>query len=91
MLIKKQKKGYAKHKKNAARAVKIGRQEALVSVPFRGYIAAGQPIEAVGEHETITVPKNIVATSGEHFALGVKGDSIKIEIKNVSKLWTTSY
>ena len=79
MLIKKQKQkkgGYIKHKKNVVRTVEIGHQKPGVSVPFKGYIAAGQPIEAVEEHETITVPKSMVATSGQHFALGVKGDSM---------------
>lgn len=71
-----EKKGYIKREKNAARAVEIGKQAAVVSVPFKGYVAAGQPIEAVEEYETITVPKNMVASSGEHFALGVKGDSM---------------
>ena len=71
-----QKKGYIKHEKNAARAVEIGQPAAVVSVPFKGYIAAGAPIEAVEEHETITVPKTMVAASGEHYALGVKGDSM---------------
>jgi len=71
-----QAKGYIKREKNAARAVEIGKQAEVVSVPFRGYIAAGQPIEAVEEYETITVPKNMVSSSGEHFALGIKGDSM---------------
>ncbi len=71
-----QKKGYIKHEKNAARAVEIGQPEAVAVVPFKGYIAAGEPIEAVEERETITVPKSMVAASGEHFALGVKGDSM---------------
>ena len=71
-----QKKGYIKHEKNAARAVEIGKQAKVVSIPFRGYIAAGQPIEAVEEYETITVPKTMVSSSGQHFALGVKGDSM---------------
>ena len=36
------------------------KQPVVVSVPFKGYIAAGSPIEAVEEHETITVPKSMV-------------------------------
>ncbi len=71
-----EKKGYIKRQKNAARAVEIGKQAEVVSIPFKGYIAAGSPIEAVEEHENITVPKTMVAASGEHFALGVKGDSM---------------
>ncbi len=71
-----QKKGYIKHEKNAARAVEIGKQAMVVSIPFKGYIAAGQPIEAIEEYEAITVPKSMVSSSGEHFALGVKGNSM---------------
>ncbi|MDD5433098.1 MAG: transcriptional repressor LexA [Candidatus Pacebacteria bacterium] len=71
-----QEKGYITREKNIARAVKIGKQEGVVSVPFKGYIAAGEPIEAIEEYETTTVPKNMVASSGEHFALGVKGNSM---------------
>jgi len=71
-----QKKGYIKREKNVARAIEIGEQEAVINIPFKGYIAAGQPIEAIEEYETITVPKNLVSASGQHFALGVKGDSM---------------
>ena len=46
-----------------------------MSIPFKGYIAAGEPIEAVEEFETITVPSNLMQ-QGEHFALGIKGDSM---------------
>ena len=52
------------------------KQAAVITIPLKGYISAGQPIEAVEEYETITVPKTMVAASGEHFALGVKGDSM---------------
>lgn len=70
-----QKKGYVKRKKNIARSAEVEKKESLISIPFKGYIAAGQPIEAVEEFETITVPTNLVSL-GEHFALGVKGDSM---------------
>ncbi len=71
-----QEKGYIEREKNAARAVKIGKQETIISIPFKGYIAAGQPIEAIEEYKTVTVPKTMIASSGEHFALGVNGDSM---------------
>lgn len=71
-----QEKGYIKREKNAARAVEVNLQENVISIPFKGYIAAGQPIEAVEEHETITVPQNLLSISGKHFALGVKGNSM---------------
>ncbi len=47
-----------------------------VSVPVMGRIAAGVPIEAIQTRShTIEVPPELVS-SGEHFALEVKGDSM---------------
>ncbi|TSC96351.1 MAG: DNA modification methylase [Parcubacteria group bacterium Athens1014_10] len=48
----------------------------LIKIPLAGTIAAGQPIETFQTNETITVPKNLLSKSGEHFALKVKGDSM---------------
>jgi len=47
------------------------------SVPVMGQIAAGVPIEAIN-HAThaVTVPAGMIAGSGEHYALEVKGDSM---------------
>src|SRR3989338_11079275 len=70
-----QEKGYIKREKNTARSAKVEKKESLISIPFKGYIAAGQPIEAVEEFETITVPSNLIP-QGEHFALGIKGNSM---------------
>lgn len=44
-------------------------------LPFLGYIAAGSPIEAVQQHETIEVP-DFLQTSGPCYVLQVKGDSM---------------
>jgi repressor LexA len=47
-----------------------------VLVPVMGRIAAGTPIEAIQNHtHTIGVPPDMLST-GEHFALEVKGDSM---------------
>jgi repressor LexA len=47
-----------------------------VLVPLMGRIAAGVPIAAIQEHShNITVPPELLST-GEHFALEVKGDSM---------------
>jgi len=70
-----QEKGYIKREKNTARSTEVEKRESLISIPFKGYIAAGQPIEAVEEFETITVPSSYAST-GSLFALGVKGDSM---------------
>jgi len=70
-----QEKGYIKREKNTARSTEIEKRGRLVSIPFKGYIAAGQPMEAVEEFETIAVPSSLMST-GNLFALGVKGDSM---------------
>lgn len=70
-----QEKGYINHKKNTARSVEIGKKESIINIPFKGYIAAGQPIEVIEEYETIPVPRSLFS-NGELFALGVKGDSM---------------
>lgn len=47
-----------------------------VMVPIMGRIAAGTPISAIQDHShTIAVPPEIIS-SGEHYALEVKGDSM---------------
>ncbi|PJC56090.1 hypothetical protein CO026_02205 [Candidatus Kaiserbacteria bacterium CG_4_9_14_0_2_um_filter_41_32] len=68
-------KGYVSHEKNAARSVEIGKSDTIIRIPFRGYIAAGVPIEAVEEYETISISSSL-GTTGNLFALGVKGDSM---------------
>lgn len=61
---------------NGARDIEIISHNELVTIPLRGYIAAGYPIEAIEEYETITIPKNLLSKTGEHFALKVKGESM---------------
>lgn len=63
-------------KNNSVRGIEIIKNEELIKIPLKGFIAAGLPIEVIEEHETLTVPKNLLAKSGEHFALQVKGDSM---------------
>jgi len=72
-------KGYLKKTENQPRSIelnKTGRSSGLVSVPLLGTIAAGEPIEAIEDKETIKVPKSQLSKSGEHFALRVNGDSM---------------
>jgi repressor LexA len=50
--------------------------ERTVSVPLLGRIAAGVPIGAIQQHiSDISCPADLL-TSGEHFALEIKGDSM---------------
>lgn len=70
-----QDKGYINREKNTPRSVEIGKKETIRNIPFKGYIAAGLPIEAVEEYETISVPGRL-SQQGELFALGIKGNSM---------------
>ncbi|PZO84365.1 MAG: repressor LexA [Micavibrio aeruginosavorus] len=56
---------------------------AMMSIPMQGRIAAGTPIEAIrDDNSMIDIPANMVG-SGEHYALEIDGDSmIKAGINN---------
>src|SRR6187431_2313782 len=48
-----------------------------IAVPVMGRIAAGTPIEAIQTRShTINVPPDMLSSTGEHFALEVRGDSM---------------
>ena len=69
-------KGYLSKSDSRQRTIEISRKENLVRIPLLGTIAAGFPIEVIGEYETITIPKSLLAKSGEHFVLRVQGNSM---------------
>lgn len=47
----------------------------VIDVPLHGRIAAGAPIEAIEDHQSLPVPAALLG-SGEHYALEVSGDSM---------------
>ncbi|MHA6262110.1 transcriptional repressor LexA [Arenibacterium sp. CAU 1754] len=48
-----------------------------VELPLMGRIAAGVPIEAISQvSHQVAVPGSMLSSSGEHYALEVKGDSM---------------
>jgi len=61
---------------NKARAISISKKEPLVKIPLLGTIAAGEPIEAVQEKETIAIPKSKIPLLSEVYALRVVGNSM---------------
>lgn len=61
---------------NRARAIIIPPNESLIRIPLLGTIAAGEPIEAIEEKETIAIPKIKTSKKGNLFALRVAGDSM---------------
>jgi repressor LexA len=52
-------------------------QAQAFELPVMGKIAAGVPIEAISQvSHSVSVPAGMIAGSGEHYALEVKGDSM---------------
>ncbi|MDC0656578.1 transcriptional repressor LexA [Leisingera sp. SS27] len=52
-------------------------RQAAVELPVMGRIAAGVPIEAISQvSHQVAVPGGMIAATGQHYALEVKGDSM---------------
>lgn len=76
-LISLQNKGYLEKTHRQARGLKIADSlTGLVKIPLLGTIAAGYPIEAIQEKETIAIPSNKIPRSSEVYALRVVGNSM---------------
>lgn len=71
-----QKKGLLTKNNYSARSLELSQEEEMIQIPLMGTIAAGEPIEAIEEKETIAVPKSKVSGSSDLYALRVKGDSM---------------
>lgn len=68
--------GLLEREDNQPRGIGIYENEPMVHIPFLGRIAAGRPIEAIEEKETIAVPRIKLPRYGECYALSVTGDSM---------------
>ena len=72
-------KGYIRKSYNASRSIELvpaNNQAGAVELPLLGMVAAGQPIEAIEEQETLAVPDTMIARGGQHYVLRVRGDSM---------------
>ena len=70
-------KGWLTKEANIARGVELKQPEMdLVQVPLIGSIAAGYPIEAIEEQETIAVASPFLKRGSKYFALKVRGNSM---------------
>jgi repressor LexA len=72
-------KGYIRKSYNASRSLELvpaGLSAAAVELPLLGTVAAGYPIEAIQDAETIAVPEDFLSRGGEHYVLKVRGDSM---------------
>ncbi|MFA5172849.1 MAG: transcriptional repressor LexA [Candidatus Paceibacterota bacterium] len=68
--------GLLSKKENHPRAIEATSRETMIKIPLLGTIAAGQPIEAIQNKETIAVPKSKIPPSAKVYALRVVGESM---------------
>jgi len=75
-----QAKGYITKNYNESRSIELVASDlalAAIELPLRGTVAAGLPIEAIEEQETVCVPEDMIAGSvNEHYVLRVRGSSM---------------
>ena len=74
-----ERKGYIRKSYNESRSVELLRQnhgEPSVELPLLGAVAAGLPIEAVADNETLTVPPDMVRQRKDNYVLRVEGNSM---------------
>jgi len=71
-------KGYLRKAEHRSRSVEPVEAPAspVVSLPLLGIVAAGAPIEAIEEAESIDVPQQLVPRRSRCFVLRVRGDSM---------------
>jgi repressor LexA len=74
-----ERKGYIKRSYNESRAIEILPSEAsprAIELQVLGSVAAGMPIEAIENGETMCVPDTFVRRGGDHYVLRVRGNSM---------------
>ncbi|HTY63213.1 MAG TPA: transcriptional repressor LexA [Acidobacteriota bacterium] len=73
-----ERRGHLHRDSNRARAIQLssGKIAGVQNVPLLGYVAAGKPIEAVPNPETLQIPDSFLPRRNEHFVLRVKGESM---------------
>jgi repressor LexA len=74
-----ERKGYILRGHNESRAIEMAPapgQAGATELPLLGQVAAGAPIEAVVEQETIAVPNDLLPRRGNCYVLRVRGDSM---------------
>jgi repressor LexA len=75
-----ERKGYIRKAYNESRSIELvdrsGPVSASLDLPLLGMVAAGLPIEAVEDRETLAVPPDMVRRNRENYVLRVQGDSM---------------
>jgi repressor LexA len=75
-----ERKGYIRRNYNESRSVEpletTHHQATAAALPLHGLVAAGLPIEAIEQDETVCVPEDMLTGHGPHYVLRVRGDSM---------------
>lgn len=74
-----ERKGYIRRTHNESRAIEVlpqPGQAGATEIPLLGLVAAGEPIEALPQTETLAVPNDLLPRRGSCYALKVRGQSM---------------
>ena len=74
-----ERKGYIRKSFNQSRSIELvgdGSVQGGIVLPLLGEVAAGQPIEAIADEESILVPPSLTRRTGKHYVLRVRGSSM---------------
>jgi len=74
-----ERKGYIRKSYNESRSIEMVPEEGSVpalELPLLGRVAAGLPIEAIVDRESLAVPRDMVRSGRDNFVLRVEGDSM---------------
>ena len=74
-----ERKGYIRKSYNESRSIElVGRDSAIpvVELPLLGAVAAGLPIEAIEDRETLAVPPDMISRRRDNYVLRVEGNSM---------------
>ena len=74
-----ERKGYIRKAYNESRSIELVREGAgspTMDLPLLGRVAAGLPIEAIPDSETVSVPPDMVRRQKDNYVLRVEGNSM---------------
>jgi len=74
-----ERKGYIRKSYNESRSLELVTRHAgvpAIELPLLGAVAAGMPIEAIADQETLAVPPDMVSRRRDNYVLRVEGNSM---------------
>lgn len=74
-----ERKGYIRKSYNESRSLELTSPDAgppSIELPLLGAVAAGMPIEAIADNETVAVPPDMVRKKKDNYVLRVEGNSM---------------